>query len=116
MIAAVVMLVASIQFLREQAWARTALEVFTWLGLAWAVGFGIFWITSWVQVAGLFPGSHGAPMSSGAFTAFGVVGGVFVTFLDAGISVAVLWFLRGRPVREAMLSRRHSAEENGRPQ
>jgi len=91
---AVLALVAGIQFLRLRAWARTALEVVAWVGLAQVglVGLGWLWmVTSFASKAG----------AGGPGLLFGVVLSVMFV-LSAAPFVVILAFLRGRTIREAV--------------
>lgn len=91
---AVLALVAGIQFLRRRAWARTALEVVTWVGVAQVGLVGL----SWLWMATGFSSKTGA---GGPGLMIGVV--LIVMFaVFAAPFVVILAFLRGRTIREAV--------------
>lgn len=94
-------LYSGIEFLRLRAWARTALEVLTWLGLAYIVGFGIFWIVSWMGATSAFPPAEaGGPTA--AFGIFGAVMGLVVSLVFAAPAIIIIVFLRKPEVRRAV--------------
>lgn len=92
---------AALQFLRRRAWARTALESVTWLGLVFAAGFTLLWAASWVSMASTVPAQPGAP-SPMFFTIVGVVIAVVVAAVWATPLIVILVFLRGRTIREVV--------------
>jgi len=91
--------VAAAYFLRLRAWARTALEAATWVGLAWVVGFGVFWVVNWL---GRTSQVSAEPGRAAGFSAFGAVVGTIITLVFVAPCVIVIWLLRGRQVREAL--------------
>ncbi|MBN1255800.1 MAG: hypothetical protein JXA50_11050 [Deltaproteobacteria bacterium] len=95
-------LIASIQFLRLRRWARTALEVIAWLGLVYFVGFGIFFVASWIAMTSNIPFSEGASGPSPMFGIFGAVMGFVVTLFWAVPLVVIIIFLRGKIIRGAV--------------
>jgi hypothetical protein len=95
-------IIASIQFLRLRRWARTALEVIAWLGLVYIVGFGIFWVTSWISITSGIPVTEGAPGPPPLFGLFGAVMGSMVALVWAVPLVVIIAFLRGKMIREAV--------------
>ena len=96
---AALLLISAEQFLKLRAWARCALEVATWLGLVYVIGFGIFWVFNWVKVTPRV----GAPDT---FTILGAVMGSVVTVVFLVPCVVLIWLLRGAAVRQAMLPRK----------
>jgi hypothetical protein len=101
---AVFILVASIFFLKLYAWARTALEVVSWLGLAYVIAFTVFFVV--LTVAGIF-GRNSGPGGTEEllFTVFATVTSVVVmAFYGVPLGV-IIWFLRGKTVREAATRR-----------
>jgi hypothetical protein len=100
---AIFILIASIQFLWLRRWARAALEVVSWLGLAYMVGFGIVWVASWIGITSSIPLTEGTPGPSPMFNILGVVMGSFVTVCLAVPLVVIIVFLRGKTVREALM-------------
>jgi hypothetical protein len=99
---AIFVMIASIQFLRLRRWARTALEVIAWLGLVYIVGFGIFWVTSWISITSGIPVTEGAPGPPPLFGLFGAVMGSMVALVWAVPLVVIIAFLRGKMIREAV--------------
>ncbi len=103
LLVAIFVLVAAIQFLRLRAWARTALEVVTWLQLIYTVGFGLLWVGAWASIASNLPAGGDLPISAGALTAVGVAMGVGIALVFAVPCAVIIWVLRGEPVRRAMI-------------
>lgn len=100
---AIFILIASIQFLRLRRWARTALEVVSWLGLVYMVGFGIVWVASWIGITSSIPLTEGTPGPSPLFNIVSVVMGSLVAVCWAVPLVVIIVFLRGKTVRGALL-------------
>ena len=100
---AIYILIASIQFLKLRRWARTALEVVSWLGLVYIVGFGIFWVASWLDITSSIPVTEGAPGPPPLFGIFGAVMGSIVALVWAVPLVVIIIFLRGKTIKEAVL-------------
>jgi hypothetical protein len=100
---AIFILIASIQFLRLQRWARTALEVISWLGLVYMVGFGIVWVASWIGITSSIPLTEGTPGPSPMFNVVGVTMGALITACWAVPLVVIIVFLRGKTIRGALL-------------
>lgn len=93
---AVIALWAGIDLLRLKAWARSAVEVLSWLGLVWTVGFGIYWVYMWVSMTG--QASAGPDASQWMGAAMGAV----VTLVFAIPLVIMIRYLRGNEARQAM--------------
>ena len=109
--AGVFTIVTAASFLKLKAWARTTLELLNWMELAYLIGFAILWVTVWISMSAEIPHetAQGALFPSGLFGAFGAFGavmgvvGILVYAVPTGI---VIWLLRGRTVRGAMLPTR----------
>jgi hypothetical protein len=99
---AIFVLIASIQFLRLHKWARSALEIISWLGLVYVVGFGIFWVVSWIGITSGLPSSVGPSAPSPMFSIFGAVMGFFVALVWSVPFVVIIIHLRGKMIREAV--------------
>ena len=99
---AIVIIIASIQFLRLRRWARTALEVITWLGLVYIVGFGIFWVASWLDMTSSIPMTEGTPGPPPMFDIFGAIMGSVIALVWAVPLVVIIIFLRGKTIKEAV--------------
>jgi hypothetical protein len=103
---AVFALAAGIQFLRLRAWARTAFEVMYWLALIWIVGFGVYWVATWLSVTSTFPEQGGPPFPPHFFRVFGAIVGAVVTAFSAVPCGVIIWLLRGSTIRQAMVGGR----------
>ena len=100
---AIFVIIASIQFLSLRRWARTALEVITWLGLVYVVGFGIFGLIMWITTFSSEWVSEGG--ASGPLSGFGIFLAVMISVVTSFCAVpliAIIKFLRGRTIREAV--------------
>ena len=98
---AVVAVVTGIQFLKLRSWARTVLEVISWLSVIYVIGFGVFWLFMWSTISGQLP-QEGAPFDSRTFEIFGLVMGAFVTLVFAVSLGITIKYLRGKVVRGAI--------------
>ena len=97
------LLIAGIQFLKLRSWARTALEVTSWLGLVYTVSFGIFWVYIWIGMTSRLPSGETTPMGSPAmFTRFGAVIGTVVMVTFTVPVVVIIKFLRGATIKTAV--------------
>jgi hypothetical protein len=99
---AIFVLIASIQFLRLRKWARSALEIISWLGLVYVVGFSIFWVVSWIGITSGLPSALGSPAPSPLFSIFGAIIGACVAVAWSVPLVVIIMFLRGKMIREAV--------------
>ena len=82
-----VMIAAGAAFLRLRSWARAVIEVIAWLGLAYTVTFGVFWIWSLSSM-----------MADVPMVAFGTV--MIIAFSIPGI--VIIRVARGPVVRQAI--------------
>jgi len=101
--AAVLMLIAAIRFLQRQDWARRALEAFSWLGLLWWTVFCVGGIVHDLHLASDI--THRRVDFASPFTytiGTAVVDGI-VTAAYATVVGVIIWALRSRTVRDAML-------------
>lgn len=96
---AVFMLIAGIQFLRLQAWAKTALEAISWLGLAFTIGFGILW----VDMVSSLPVKEGTTVPRDMIDVFGAAAGITIMIVWAVPIIVIIRLLRGKTVKEAIL-------------
>lgn len=82
---------AGVFFLKMKPWARTVLEVFSWVALVFIIGTGLLWAAAWM----------GGQDSSAPFSMFGVTIGFVIMLLYAAVPVTALVLLRYKSVREA---------------
>jgi hypothetical protein len=102
-----VILYSAVMFLRLRPWARVSVEAITWLALVYVVGFGVFWVLTWLRTVPVeTPPSVQVP--SGAFQVLGGGMGTVITLVFSVPLVVLLTFLRGTPVRAAFRQRHHS--------
>lgn len=97
----VFVIAAAIQFLRLRAWARSTLEVVSWLGLVYVLATGIMSVVAWGKMSGTvtLPASDNFPS---AFGAMGLLFSVVTMVLFAVPLIVVIWYLRGETIKEAM--------------
>lgn len=98
---AALIIVAGIHFLKLRAWARTCLEVVSWLGLTYVLGFGAFWLFMWVSMSTQI-GEIPEPFPGDAFAWVGVMMGIVVITTSAVPLIVVIKFLRGATIRNAV--------------
>jgi len=78
-----------------RAWARTSLEVLSWLGLVAFGGFALLWLGMWLPMSG-----HLTSLPTGFIVMACAAFAIPVAFVFAfGASIRIL---RGRTVREAV--------------
>jgi hypothetical protein len=100
-VVALISIWAGVSLLRLRAWAKTAIEGLSWLGLLYTVGFGVYWLYMWISMAGQMPGDVGQ-IDLDMFRTMGAVLGVVVTVTLAIPLGIMIWYLRGKEVREAI--------------
>ena len=99
-IVAVVAIWAGVSLLRLKQWARTAIEVLSWIAFLYTVGFGIFWVYMWISMTGqVMAGS--APGNVDSFQVIGAVMGVIVSAVFAVPLWIMIRYLRGVEARTA---------------
>lgn len=99
---AIFILIAGIQFLKLRAWARIALEIVSYLGLIYTVGFGTFWVVSWISVTSRFPVAESTVGPPALFNIFGAVMGIVVIAVCVVPLIVIIKFLRGETIKEAV--------------
>jgi hypothetical protein len=99
---AIFVLMASIHFLHLRKWARTALEIITWSALFYVVGFGIFWVASWITITSSSPVSEAPSGPPPMFNIIGAVMGCVVTVVWAVPLIIIIFFLRGKTIKDAV--------------
>lgn len=97
---AVFVLIAGVQFLRLKAWARTALEIVSWLSLFYIIGFGIFWVASWISMTPGLSSVKGAPPAM--FKIIGAGMGIMVMAVFAILISVIIKFLRGAEIKKTV--------------
>ena len=88
---------AGINLLKLCAWARTVLEIQSWLLLGLTLGYMVFWVDNWLSMT--------SGQTPAGFAILGAVMGAVITFIYAIPLAIMLWFLRGRTVRDAVAVR-----------
>jgi hypothetical protein len=101
LVVAVLGLAAGVALLYRKAWARTALEVLSWLGFLYCVGFGIFWLYMWITMTGQIPEGQGQP-DMASFRWMGAIMGIVITLVFAVPFAIMIRYLRGREARAAV--------------
>jgi hypothetical protein len=94
-VAAAVAIVAW-NFLQLRSWARTALEVFFWIGLLFLAAFTVFFIAVWTHALEGQTGVRAAQMRL-----WGPVAAGCVAIVAGGLLGTLIWFLRRPNVRRA---------------
>lgn len=84
--------------LQLKGWARTVLESLSWLGLAYLLGFCIFWIETWLALAG---GQAAAADGARAYHLMGIGMAVVVTLAFALPLAIMVRYLRSAEARAA---------------
>ncbi len=102
MAVAALVLVCAVKFMRLRAWARSALEAFTWLSLLGMLVIGVLVVHSWMKMTADMSPAMTAPLSAEAFTLVGAVLWAALDFVLAACAVFLLAALRSRTVREAV--------------
>jgi hypothetical protein len=97
---ALFVIIACIYFLKLRAWARAALEGISWLGLLFVAGFGIFWVTSWINATSGMAVAEGATGPPPIYGLIGIVIGVTMMAIWAVPLVVIITFLRSIGMRE----------------
>ena len=95
---AVVVVIAGVGFLQLRPWARTAIEVLTWLSGLATLAFCWFWVQLARSLAAQLPDDPSFPFSAGLFITVGVVV-VAVCIVPLVVTIRVL---RAPAIRAAM--------------
>ena len=98
-------IVSAFYLLRLRAWARTALEIISWIGLTFAVVYGVFIIFMWNLLGPIFKelemsSSEGIPEFSYLYNNM-----IYLSVFSAVALIAVILmiiFLRGKTIRNAV--------------
>lgn len=100
-VVAIFAIVSGIYFLKLRQWARTALEVLTWLALTYIVVFGSYWVYMWVHMTGNIPPDQ-MPPGMGNFKYFGAIMGIVINLIFGAPLVIMLLKLKGN-VKKSMV-------------
>jgi hypothetical protein len=95
-------LYAAIQFLRRRAWARTALEVMTWLGIVGTLMVLVAWGFMWVRLAAGIP-APSTTSSPASLATFGVVAAIVIGAIYVVPMALMVRSLRSPAVRSAVV-------------
>jgi hypothetical protein len=101
-ICAIFMLVAGIEFLRLRAWARTAVEILTWLCIVFAVIIVLFFIMTWLNITSQMMTFEDNSGTSSALTVLGIGVGMVLMVLFVIPLLMIIRTLRGKAVRDAV--------------
>jgi len=105
-----VALVSGIYFLKLRTWARTSLEVLSWLGLLYLGYLTLYNLLEWIIVA--FPGGpRPMPVVRDMRAVIGGIAGI-VIFVVASATLLILMikFLRGETIRNALSGKTRSSD------
>ena len=97
---AIFVIVSGRYFLKLRLWARTSLEAVSWLGLAYVVGFGIFFGITFIRTFASGEVQGGPP-----FVFIAIVVPIMLVVMVGVHAVplgVIIWFLRGKTIRGAM--------------
>lgn len=104
---AIFVMIASIQFLKLRPWARTALEIISWLSLVYVIIVSIFCVVK----TGMILSSPGAESTSCMFNILGVVAVILVTIVWAIPLIVIIKFLRGTTIKEAIIQKKRNEDK-----
>lgn len=102
----VVSVIAGAQLLKLRAWARTAVEVLTWISLIYVIGNGVYFLTLWDSIAADL--SKQLMVDSDALRSTGYVTMVTLTVVFAVPLGFMLKYLRAPVVRQAIAAANRS--------
>jgi hypothetical protein len=103
-ICAIFMLIVGIEFLRLRAWARTAIEILSWLCIVFAVMIVLFFITTWINIVSQMMAFEGNDGSSSALNVLGIGVGIILMVLFVIPLLIIIRALRGKAIRDAVSS------------
>lgn len=88
---------SGIMLLGQKSWARLSLEVVTWLSLLYIVGFGIFWVFTWISITGQVTPNENEEM-------IGVIIGTIISLVFAIPLGFIIKYLRSDKTREECIN------------
>ena len=104
MAVAAVAVVAGVYYLRLRAWARSILELLTWMSLVLTLSLGFLWMPMWMGMSNeLLPSGTGVDPRT--LKAAGVITGAAVMIVGAVPLILMIKSLRSRAAREAVGAR-----------
>lgn len=92
---------SAVMFLRLTSWARTGLELVSWLTLLYAIVLGVYFAIFWYGSIPAGPEPKGSVLPSLMFRDLGVVMAAIITAVNAVPLLLFLWWLRKDDVRRA---------------
>lgn len=98
------MVFSGVFFLKLHGWARTVLEVLSWIGLVYVLAVEVFYITTWM---GFVAGPVVDGISKGAVS-FMLLGVVLGTALWGILLAAIVKYLRGKVVKDTLEKAMHN--------
>jgi hypothetical protein len=101
-IVAIFMLIAGIEFLRLRAWARTAVEILTWLCVVFAVTIVLFFIMTWINMVSQMMAFEDNGGTLSMLTVVGIGVGLVLMVLFVIPLLMMIRALRGKAVRDAV--------------
>jgi len=101
-ICAIFMLVAGIEFLRLRAWARTAVEILSWLCIVFVVIIVLFFIMTWLNITSQMMAFEGNGGASSALSVLGIGVGIILMVIFIIPLLIIIRALRGKAVRDAV--------------
>jgi hypothetical protein len=102
-IVALFMLIAGIEFLRLRAWARTAVEILSWLCIVFAVVIALFFIMTWTNIVSQMMAFEENGTSS-TLNILGIGVGIILMVIFVIPLLMIVRALRGKAVRDAVSS------------
>jgi hypothetical protein len=103
-ICAIFMLIAGIEFLRLRAWARTAVEILSWLCIVFAVMIVLFFIMTWLNISSQMMAFEDNDGTSSALNVLGIGVGIVLMVLFVIPLLMMIRALRGKAIRDAVSS------------
>jgi len=98
---AITAIISGIKLLSLHSWARTAIEILTWLGLIYILSFGVYWMYMWISLTSQIPQDQ---MSTdlNTFKYFGLAMGIVVNLIFGVPLIIMIVKLKGSVVKNAV--------------
>jgi amino acid transporter len=84
-------LISGFYFLKQRRWARTVLEIISWISAVFITSVGLLWIGFWIS----------GPDSPAHFSMFGITIGIFIMLVYTAVPVTAIVLLRHNSVKGA---------------